>query len=127
MTTEQFSQKYNGRIIRDDGAYMSREAKSFFRDMTAALKKSFAKFNITIVKTTVSHYDCCWFCERNGKLAYISYSIRRGLPLNLQEGNCFQGFLCRSVRDLHDYTGGTNHFSNLTSLPGLTDMVISQS
>lgn len=117
MTMEKFFSKWNGIPIDDWGAYMSDEAKSFFREMKNALKKELAQYGIDIVDFSVGHYYCSGFAEKDGKYVYFSYSITRGLPNNLHRTDASQGFLYRTAEGLTDYHGGSNHFCNWLSLP----------
>ena len=117
MTMEKFFDKWNCAQIDDWGAYMSDEAKSFFREMKNALKKKLAEYGIKLANFEVGHYHCTGFAEKNEKYVYFSYSITRGLPNNLHRTDPFQGFLYRTAEHLTDYHGGSNHFCNWLSLP----------
>lgn len=102
--------KYDGRSIQDDGAYKSPELKQFFRDFKKVLK------DMPGVKTenvSLGHYDVSGFLSGYGNICYFSLMIPRGgLPMEMYVKGAMNGILYRQARDMHDYTGGVNHFTS---------------
>ena len=112
-----FKKNWNCRTIQDNGAYMSKEAKSFVRAMKNMLKRELEPYGIDILSLKAGHYYCYGFLKRNNFVVYISYDIPRcGSPINFSEGG-LNGVLYREAKDDKDFTGGTNHFCSLESLP----------
>ena len=108
---DKFYETYQGKVLEDAGAYMSKDATMFFRAMRSALKKRFNEFGINLVEFSIGHYDMSAFVEKNGKYIYISYSVARfGMPINLDRNDALEGFLYRTAEGLKDYSGGRNNF-----------------
>lgn len=100
--------KYDGRGIDDDGAYMSESFKTFAKDFYNSLKRKY-----TIIRFNIGHYDVSGFLRHNGKIVYYSYSVPRGeIPINTRAKDAMNGILIRLAKDEKDYSGGINHFTN---------------
>lgn len=100
--------KYHGRAIDDDGAYISESFKTFAKEFYSSLKRRFA-----VTRFNIGHYDVSGFLRHNGKVIYYSYSVPRGeLPVNTRAKDAMNGILIRTAKDEKDYTGGINHFTN---------------
>lgn len=72
-----FKKNWNNRIVKDDGCYMSKEAKSFVTAMKNMLKRELAPYDINVLSLKPNHYNCSGFLEKDGYYVYISYSIPR--------------------------------------------------
>ena len=118
-----FKNKYQFTTIEDDGCYMSEEAKKFAREFKSALSNELKKdTNCEITKFQIGHYDLFAFVYNRDtqKYCYIDYSIPRwGEYVDLDNRGCLKGFLVRTAKNDNDYTGGSNHFANITELKNL--------
>ncbi|MDO4952253.1 MAG: hypothetical protein Q4E34_00320 [Synergistaceae bacterium] len=108
---DKFYETYQGKVLEDAGAYMSKDATRFFRAMRSALKKRFEELGINLVEFSIGHYDMSSFVEKNGKYVYISYSVQRGgMPINLDGIGLYEKFLYRTAKGVNDYIGGRNNY-----------------
>jgi hypothetical protein len=98
---------------------MSTEAKDFYREMKGALRKGLKKYGINLISFRIGHYDCSGMCEREGKFVYISHSINRGFPVNLDAWDPMCGFLYRTSPDAESCSSGhgPNKFTDWLDLP----------
>ena len=111
MNTKQFYRFYDGAFINDAGIFVSDEARQFFHDFKVALKRELSCYDIMLSNFNVGHYDCSFLCEKNGDLVYCTYSIKRGLPLDLDANDIIYKRV-QGTRDLNE----KNSFSNWLSL-----------
>ena len=116
---DKFLKEYQGKTIRDDGAYMSEAAKSFFRKMKAFVKRALPDF--TIEKWSVHHYWVSFFLVKHDSCGpiYVTYSLPRGgLPIVIDRSGPMFGVMYRRAIDTNDYSGkgGSNHFCSLANL-----------
>ena len=111
-----FIQKWNGHIIKDDGAYTSKEFKTFAKEFKTYLKKSL-KPNQQIANFTIGHYYLSGFISQtNGnviKYVYFSYDIPRSFELDFYSLSFNQKVLYRTAKNDRDYIGGTNRFTKV--------------
>jgi len=113
---DRFLKEYHGKTIRDDGTYMSEEAKSFFRKMKAFVKRALPDF--TIEKWSVNHYDVWFFLVKHDSCGpiYVSYNLPRGkFPIDIDRSDPMFGVMYRRANNTHDYKGGLNHFCSLAN------------
>ena len=115
---DKFLKEYHLKSIRDDGAYMSEEAKSFFRKMKAFVKRALPDF--IIEKWSVNHYDVSFFLVKHDSCGpiYVSYNLPRGeFPIDIDRSDPMFGVMYRRAIDTNDYSGkgGTNHFCSLAN------------
>lgn len=113
---DKFLKEYHGKTIRDDGAYMSEAAKSFFRKMKAFVKRALPDF--TIEKWSVNHYDVSFFLVKHDSCGpiYVSYNLPRwNNPVDIYRSDAMYGVLYRRAKDTHDYKGESNHFCSLAN------------
>lgn len=113
---DKFLKEYHGKTIRDDGAYMSEEAKSFFRKMKGYVKRISPDF--TIEKWSVGHYAVSFFLVKHDSndTIYVSYDLPRGnIPVDIHKTGPMFGVLYRRAKDTNDYKGGLNHFCSLAN------------
>lgn len=61
-----FKKNWNNRIVKDDGCYMSKEAKSFVTAMKNMLKRELAPYDINVLSLKPNHYNCSGFLEKDG-------------------------------------------------------------
>lgn len=116
MKLQQFYKKYQGKIIDDWGCYNSDESKQMAKDFKSVLKTELKEQNAEVIGFKSNHYDFSGFVKINNKTVYISYSINRHLPTNLDRSDCMNGFLIRTAMDEFDYHGGSNWFCNLNGI-----------
>lgn len=113
-----FKKNWNNRIVKDDGCYMSKEAKSFVTAMKNMLKRELAPYDINVLSLKPNHYNCSGFLEKDGYYVYISYSIPRyGDRINFSASGAGNEVLYREAENEKDFTGGRNHFCALEDLP----------
>lgn len=113
-----FKKNWNNRIVKDDGCYMPKEAKSFVTAMKNMLKRELAPYDINGLSLKPNHYNCSGFLEKDGYYVYISYSIPRyGDRINFSASGASNGVLYREAENEKDFTGGRNHFCALEDLP----------
>ena len=62
--------------IQDDGAYASKEFKSFYRQCINAMKREIP--DAEFLNVHAGHYDLFGFIHKDGKYIYFSYSVPRG-------------------------------------------------
>lgn len=93
-----FKKNWNNRIVKDDGCYMSKEAKSFVTAMKNMLKRELTPYGINVLSLNPNHYDCSGFLEKDGYYVYISYSIPRyGDRINFSASGAGNGVLYREA------------------------------
>ena len=111
-----FLKKWQGKAIRDDGAYNSRHFNSFAKELKTLLASESSKNGITLKKFTVGHYCVSGFLAVGENAhVYFSYNVPRGeMPMNLTAKDARNGFLLRTAMNDKDCTGGNNHFTDLS-------------
>lgn len=113
MEFKKLYEKYNLVTIPDDGAFMSRGAKSFASYVKRQFKEVFGKHGITVDSFMVGHYYFSGFLSCGGKYVYFSYNIPRyGEPIRFDTDR----FLIRTAKSQTDYTGGHNNYAVLADL-----------
>lgn len=113
---DKFLKKWNGKAIEDDGAYMSKEAKSFVTAFRNMLKRELGE-KYDIVQLKAGHYCLSGFIEYNGMCIYVSYDIpRSGAAIDADAGSV-NGCLYRCAKGPKDFTGGHNNFCSIRRLP----------
>ncbi len=109
---------YDGKMLEDDGCYMSEEAKGFFKAFKNHLKKNLPGCELTGFKP--NHYDTSGFVTRpDGKVIYVSYSLNRmgyGCVADFNDHSCMNGVLYRTAENTKDYRGGRNCFASLKNI-----------
>lgn len=114
-----FKSKWDGKSVKDDGPYMSREAKSFVKGFKNMLQRELNPYGIEIVSFEGNHYDCSGFLRKGDKYVYVWYDIPRNEErIDFSKSGPFYGVLYRTAKNSKDYTGGHNNFSNIETLPG---------
>lgn len=109
--------KYQGVAIEDDLAYVSKEFKQFASYFKRRVKVNLEDSGMDLVEFHVGHYEFGGFVERDGKYVYFSYSCPRyGTQIDFGKRDCMEGFLYRTVKNEKDFTGETNHFTDLLHL-----------
>ncbi|MEE0930533.1 MAG: hypothetical protein UIM53_05990 [Acutalibacteraceae bacterium] len=102
--------QYNNRVLNDDGAYMSEDAKKFAKDFKRRLTFNAKKRGMEVANFSIGHYYISGFLKKNDKYVYFNYNI----PRYYEEINFFdRNFLIRTAADEKDYHGGYNNFTNL--------------
>ena len=118
MNLQQFYKKYQGKIIDDWGCYNSDESKQMAKDFKSILRNGLSNQNAEIFGFKSNHYDFSGFVKINGDTLYISYSIDRNRPTDLDRSDAMCGILIRHARDEKDYGGwhSRNNFCNFKNL-----------
>lgn len=107
---EKLIKKWNGRSIQDDGAYVSKEFKSFYRECINAMKREFP--DAEFLNVHAGHYDFSGFIHRDRKYIYFSYCVPRGgIRMDMGQPNVTRGILIRQAKNEKDYRGKWNHFT----------------
>jgi hypothetical protein len=111
--------KWDNRPMEDWGAYMSEEAKSFFRSFKSFLKRNLPDCQLEGFKA--NHYDTSGFVTfPNGNIIYVSYSLDRFCNgyayAHFGASDPMNGVLYRTAKSTKDYTGGMNHFTSMYRL-----------
>ena len=119
---KKFIEKYDGKTIEDWGCTCSKEFKDMTSSFKRALKRTFPAAKLTGFKA--NHYDFTGFVEQDGKCVYISYSMKRGEPMDMHDSSCFGGVLVRTARDVKDYIGGHNNFCSFYTLKSCVEKVM---
>lgn len=109
-------QVWNKKPVEDWGAYMSDEAKSFFRAFKSYLKRNLPECDLIGFKP--NHYDTFGFIQKGDKFIYVSYNLRDNYPTmaDFSRSDCLGGVLYRTAKHQKDYTGGSNHFTSINNL-----------
>lgn len=124
MTTKAFIEKYQGKILEDDGAYKSAEFIAFAKAMRSVINSELKRIGAKLTSFSVGHYDVSGFVERGGQYVYFSYSEPRHLPIDLTRTDAMMGILVRTADGPKDYRGGINNFTNITSFADLVDRLL---
>ena len=98
--------KHNG--IEDMGGYISEDFKKFARTYRNYLKRVCKAHNWELVNFSVGHYYCSWFIKEGEKYVYCSFSDVRHF-----DKGWFNSILYRTAKSDHDYTGGSNWYTDL--------------
>ena len=107
--------KWDGKAVKDNGAFMSEEAKSYVRAFRTYLKRSFSEAEIVGFKP--NHYDTSGFLIIDGVCVYVSMEVPRwGARINFSDGGYAGGILYRTAKDIHDFRGDENHFTSMFEL-----------
>ena len=102
---------WNGREIQDDGAYISKEFSSFYRQFINAVRREFPEDEI--VNCNKGHYFLSGFIKRGDKFVYFLYHVPRGgLCIDMARSDALRGILIRKAQDKKDYTGENNYFTS---------------
>ena len=97
--------------------YQGHTIENGFSETSPDFKK-FASYFI------VGHYFISGFFRKNEKWAYFSFDECRNSPLDFTAKDCWKGFLLRTAKNSKDYTGGTNHYTNLKGFMPLLEQLL---
>lgn len=126
-----FIKKWHGRTLQDDGAWVSKEFKSFQTAFGNAMKKIAASLNAELVNYSKGHYDMSGFIKRGDKFVYFSYDNGIGnggrSHVNLKFCNGWHSpLLIRTAKNEKDYSGGHNNFESFESCETLIDKLLNE-
>ena len=128
-----FIKKWHGRVLQDDGCYVSKEFKSFQTAFGNAMKKIAESLNAEVVDYSKGHYDMSGFIKRGEHYVYFSYSASLSGPRSsciLKDDDNFRGccapMLFRTAAHAKDYTGGINNFRSFEGCEELIDKLLNQ-
>ena len=105
--------KYQGHTIENGFSETSPDFKKFASYVKKRMKIAAADRGIVLEDFIVGHYFISGFFRKNEKWAYFSFDECRNSPLDFTAKDCWKGFLMRTAKNSKDYTGGTNHYTNL--------------
>ena len=124
-SVENLYKKYNGKVLADDGCYVSKEYKNFQNAFNRTAKDIAANINAELASTSKGHYDGSMFFKRGDRYVYVHYgnSVNR---THIDFGNnTWSSFIyCRTAKSDSDYTGGTNNFVSLNELADKIDKLL---
>lgn len=117
MTLSNFYSNYHGVLLEDDGATVSDEFKTFAEDFRGVLRTICKNNGWKLAGWNVGHYDMrAFFCEEDRKFVYVSFAPSRYIELDLNRKDALAGILIRRADSITDFTGKTNHFTNVLNL-----------
>ena len=108
-----FIQKWNNRMLQDDGAYVSVQFKSFQRSFFTVMKKIAKSLQAELVYKSYGHYDMSGFIKRGDNCVYFSYSNSCCLGgrtyVTLTHCPVHPPMYFRTAANEKDFRGGANH------------------
>ena len=117
MTLSNFYTTYNGVLLKDDGSTVSEDFKKFAEDFRGVLRGICKNNGWKLAGFNVGHYQIrAFFCEEDRKFVFISFSPSRHIELDLNRADALSGILIRRADSTTDFTGKTNHFTNVLNL-----------
>jgi len=79
---------------------------NFARDFKKAIKKQLIGIGAELVKYNINHFEVSGFIKlKNNQLIYFNT-----LDVRYSQDSWFNSLLCRTAKDLKDYTGGRNYY-----------------
>lgn len=99
-------------------------SKKFASYVKKRMKIAAADRGIVLEDFIVGHYFISGFFRKNEKWAYFSFDECRNSPLDFTAKDCWKGFLLRTAKNSKDYTGGTNHYTNLKGFMPLLEQLL---
>lgn len=102
----------------------SPDFKKFAGYVKRRMKIAAADRGIVLEDFIVGHYFISGFFRKNEKWAYFSFDECRNSPLDFTAKDCWKGFLLRTAKNSKDYTGGTNHYTNLKGFMPLLEQLL---
>ena len=93
------------------GAITGEDYKTFERKYISYLKGICKQNNWDFIKANKNHYCFSAFLKVKGRYIYLSISDVRYF-----ENEWYKNILIRTAQNDRDYTGGSNHYTNLESL-----------
>ena len=129
-----FIKKWHGRILEDDGCYVSKEYNSFqnaFKRIMATIAES---LDAELVGYSKGHYDMSGFIKRGDKYVYFSYSSALSGPRSqvllkhrcMFDSGCASPMLFRTAADDRDFRGGMNNFHAFEGCEELIENLLNQ-
>ena len=123
--SQKFYTKWQDSVLADAKNYVSKEYRQFQTALICEIFNYAKAVDATVVSNTKGHYDTSCFVGRNGKFVYIGHSsgLSRkadGVKIDLDS------FLIRTAGHEKDYTGGNNHYCNLSKLQSMIDKLLTR-
>ena len=113
---DKFLREYHGHRFEDEGAYCSKDFKSFATKFKNYLKRTLPA-DCEVVRHNCGHYYLSGFIRRGNAYIYYSYSWDRINPVDIRRDDCFGGVLVRHAASDADYRGEHNNFTSIEELP----------
>lgn len=122
---QKFYTKWQNSVLADAKTYVSKEYRQFQTALIFEISNYAKSVDATVIFSIKGHYDTSCFVGRNSRFVYISHSSglsRRadGVRMDLAS------FLIRTARHEKDYTGGNNHYCNLSKLQSMIDELLTR-
>lgn len=120
---QKFYNKWQNSVLMDSGSYVSKEYRQFQTALIREISNYAQSIDATVVSRINGHYDTSCFIGRNGKFVYIRHSsglsrMTDGVRIDLNS------FLIRTAGHEKDYTGGNNHYCNLSKLQSMINELL---
>lgn len=116
--------EYSYIVIPQKQAVISSEESAKKEEVKKRMKIAAADRGIVLEDFIVGHYFISGFFRKNEKWAYFSFDECRNSPLDFTAKDCWKGFLLRTAKNSKDYTGGTNHYTNLKGFMPLLEQLL---
>lgn len=122
---QKFYTKWQNAILMDAGGYVSKEYRQFQTALIREISNYAKAIGATVVSNIKGHYDTSCFVGRNGRFVYINHSsglsrMAEGVRIELDS------FLIRTAGHEKDYTGGSNHYCNISKLQSMIDELLTR-
>lgn len=122
---QKFYTKWQNSILADAGGYVSKEYRQFQTALIREISNYAKAVDAAVVSNIKGHYDTSCFVGRNGKFIYIGHSSglsrrKDGVRIELDS------FLIRTAGHEKDYTGGNNHYCNISKLQSMIDELLTR-
>ena len=116
--------KYQGKVLEDDGAYKSKDFIKFASYMKRQFKASAQERGFELDAFSIGHYYVSGFFKKGDKFVYFSYDEPRHQQIDFNKNDPTNGFLYRTAEHNKDYTGGRNNFVPLSKLMDAVESMI---
>lgn len=126
MRRNDFFKKWNGKVLQDCGAYVSKEFNSFQNAFKREMNKIAEEIGATLVAYSKGHYDMSGFFERNGHYVYFSYSNYCCEGRNVVNLTNNSVILVRTAENAKDYRGGRNNNVSFDTMKETVDELLNQ-
>ena len=120
-SVENLYKKYNGKVLADDGCYVSKEYKNFQNAFNRTAKDIAANINAELASTSKGHYDGSMFFKRGGNFVYVHYGNSTNRTTIDFDG---RNICVRTAKSDRDFVGGLNNFVTLKQLAHAIDLLL---
>lgn len=120
-SVENLYKKYNGKVLADDGCYVSKEYKNFQNAFNRTAKAIADNINAELTSTSKGHYDGSMFFKRGGNFVYVHYGNSTNRTTIDFDG---RNICVRTAKSDRDFVGGLNNFVTLKQLAHAIDLLL---